>query len=235
MRLRNHNRENEKMKNVRSKRCVMVFAAFLLLLSVNLYAKEEGISEKQPKQKPSKNQEFNQVDVNDQLQKIIKGETEALKANPKNATAYYNRGLAYHSLKQYTRAIEDYTWAARLNPKDMRAYNNRGIVYGSQNQYAKSVEDFTRAIALDPDEPTLYRNRGAAYFNLQQYPKAILDYTKLMDLKPNHAAAYNNRGRCFLLIEKYRQACADANKACDLGNCRLLDHLMESKKIDKCE
>ena len=78
-------------------------------------------------------------------------------------------------------------------------------------------------------------NRAAARFNLQQYKKAIEDYTQAVDLKPNHVAAYTYRGRCFLMIEKYRQACADANKACDLGNCRLLDHIMESKKIDKCE
>lgn len=223
------------MKKSSSKLCVMVFSACLVLFSVNLYAEQEGISTEQSKQQPSKNEKPDQVDEDNELQEIIKRQTDAIKSNPKNATAYYNRGFAYHSLKEYDKAIQDYTRAIELDPRDMRAYNNRGIVYDRQKQYGKSIVDFTQAILLYPRGAGFYMNRGAARFNLQQYEKSIDDYTQVVDLQPNHAAAYSHRGRCYMLLENYRQACADAHKACEFENCKLLEHLLESEHADGCE
>src|SRR5947207_15835707 len=42
----------------------------------------------------------------------------AIKANPKLADAYFNRGNAYYDLNENPQAIRDYTDAICLNPKD---------------------------------------------------------------------------------------------------------------------
>ena len=47
----------------------------------------------------------------------IKGCTELIRQNPRNANAYYNRGLAWKSKKEYDKALADYAEAIRLDPK----------------------------------------------------------------------------------------------------------------------
>ena len=55
----------------------------------------------------------------------------AIRLNPDDADAYYNRGVAKGKLGQHFAAIADYDIAIRLNPDYADAYNNRG--------YAKSL------------------------------------------------------------------------------------------------
>ena len=51
---------------------------------------------------------------------------QAIKLDPKYATAYNGRGIAYRNKGDYDRAIEDYDQAIKLNPKYTTAYNGRG-------------------------------------------------------------------------------------------------------------
>ena len=60
---------------------------------------------------------------------------KAIELDPKDANAYYNRGLAKSELKQYKEAIADYDKAIELNPKDAAAYYNRGV--GKKEEAAK--------------------------------------------------------------------------------------------------
>ena len=43
-----------------------------------------------------------------------------MEINPKDADAYYNRGIAKGDLKDYYGAISDYTKAIEINPNDSR-------------------------------------------------------------------------------------------------------------------
>jgi tetratricopeptide (TPR) repeat protein len=56
----------------------------------------------------------------------VKEGDEAVRRNPKDAEAYFNRGCEYYDKGDYDRAIADYTEALRLNPNYAYAYNNRG-------------------------------------------------------------------------------------------------------------
>ncbi len=109
------------------------------------------------------------------------------------AIAYNQRGAAYISLKQYTRAIEDFDRAIRLEPGDAVAYNNRGFAYINLKQSARAIEEFDQAIRLDPGYAFAYNNRGAAYSFLTQYARAIEDYDQAVRLDPGYASAYASR------------------------------------------
>jgi tetratricopeptide (TPR) repeat protein len=52
-----------------------------------------------------------------QHDKAIADYTDAIRRNPSDATAYFNRGLAWQSKQEYDKAIADYNKAIRLNPK----------------------------------------------------------------------------------------------------------------------
>ena len=58
---------------------------------------------------------------------------EAIRLNPDDAKAYYNRGFAKSELEKYFEAISDYDQAIRLDPNDAKAYNNRGLAKRNWN------------------------------------------------------------------------------------------------------
>ncbi len=51
---------------------------------------------------------------------------EAIRLNPNDAEAYYNRAKARYEQKDIEGAIADYNEAIRLNPSYVEAYKNRG-------------------------------------------------------------------------------------------------------------
>src|SRR5262249_56200652 len=57
----------------------------------------------------------------------------ALKANPKLAEAYFNRGNAYYDLGQNDQAIKDYSEVIRLTPKTPEPHSNLANTYPRLN------------------------------------------------------------------------------------------------------
>ena len=80
---------------------------------------------------------------------------EAIRLDPKLASAYNSRGVAYKDLGQRQRAIQDYDEAIRLDPKDAAPYVNRGLVYTKLNRDQEAERDFAKAIELGFDPARL--------------------------------------------------------------------------------
>jgi len=71
-----------------------------------------------------------------------------IKLKPKEAAAYYNRGVIHAQLGQHQRAIEDYNRAIRLKPDLGPAYNNRAIFYLNQGNKKQGCLDAQKACKL---------------------------------------------------------------------------------------
>jgi len=70
--------------------------------------------------------------------------SEAIRIDPKEAAAYFNRGLAWRSKGVYDNAIADYNQALALNPNSFQAYINRGVAWGRKGEYDKPLRTTTR-------------------------------------------------------------------------------------------
>ena len=99
--------------------------------------------------------------VNGQYDKAIADLSKAIELNPKDAKAYYNRGLAYGKGKgQFDKAIADFTKAIELDPTDANAYIGRGVAWGKKGVYDRAISDCNKAVELNPTNATAYNNRG---------------------------------------------------------------------------
>ena len=87
---------------------------------------------------------FNKVHKGD-YQGAIADCNEAIELDPKNATAYNNRGYAKGKLVDYQGAIADYNKAIELEPKDAAAYNNRGRAKRELGDYQGACLDWGKA------------------------------------------------------------------------------------------
>ena len=115
----------------------------------------------------------------------------------KDASVYYNRGLAYSNKGQYDRAIQDFDQAIRLNPQYARAYVNRGFAYDDQGQRDRAIQDYDQAIRLNPQDARVYNIRGLTYNDQGQYDLAIQDFDQAIRLNPQDADVYDNRGHAY--------------------------------------
>ena len=80
----------------------------------------------------------------------IRGCTELLKRNPRNATAYYNRGTAHLGNGQVDTAIRDFTKAIEIDAKFAKAYFNRAAARTKLGDATRAAADRARALQLAP-------------------------------------------------------------------------------------
>ncbi|MGB3419679.1 tetratricopeptide repeat protein [Dolichospermum sp. FACHB-1091] len=63
----------------------------------------------------------------------------AIKINPNDANAYYNRGVVRYELGDKQGAIKDFNQAIKINPNFPQAYGNRGNVRAPTPSNIKSL------------------------------------------------------------------------------------------------
>ena len=119
---------------------------------------------------------------------------EAVRLDPRNAKAFYNRGSVWTFKGNFDQAIADYSAAIRLNPKDIWAYGNRGAAWASMGEFDQAIADYNEAIRLDPRYARAYHNRGLVRASKGEFDQAIADYNEAIRLNPKHARAPTTPG-----------------------------------------
>jgi len=135
-----------------------------------------------------------------------------------NLTAedYYNQGIDYAGLHQYTDAIASYDNATRINPDYTNAWYNRGNALLSLASFKEAVASYDKALSIKPDYSNAWINRGVALSKLARYEDAIASYDKGLAINPDDPDAWFNRGNALLFMEKYEDAVASYDKTLNI-------------------
>ena len=118
-----------------NKLLVFLFLSFAISLSA------------QPTVDPSL-KEGNSLLAQKKYQDAINVFDKIIKSSPKNADAYYSRGVAYSNLGNTIEAISDYTRANFFNPQKVEALINRGSTFSGMQKYDDALNDFNSAIKI---------------------------------------------------------------------------------------
>jgi hypothetical protein len=79
--------------------------------------------------------------------------TTALKKDPKNTDVAVDRAIAYHSLGQDTKAIEELRRITREHPDHKNAWLNLGVVAGSMGDTKTNITAWEKYLKLEPSGP----------------------------------------------------------------------------------
>jgi tetratricopeptide (TPR) repeat protein len=146
----------------------------------------------------------------------IKGFTKAIEANPRDAKAYFLRGIANQEKGEYAQAIADFTKALEINPRDVQVYLRRGDAYDDKKQYYQAIADYTKALEIDPRNTEAYLARGSIYGRTDQPDRAIADFNKASEINPRDWLAYYYLGIAYNYKRQFDQAIVNFNKALEI-------------------
>ena len=152
-------------------------------------------------------------DSSDNTQRAIADLGMAIKLNPKDASAYFYRGIALYFSGGVRQAIADYTEAIRLDADFADAYFERARAYLMLGDYKESVANYTEMIRIDPKDVEALRARGYVLVLLGDLQSALADYTEAIRIDPNHAPTFADRGKIYAETGEIDRAAADFTAA----------------------
>lgn len=136
----------------------------------------------------------------------------AIRLNPEQPDAYYNRSILKGYLGDYQGELEDLNKAILLKPEDDNAYNSRGITKSMMGNWNGAVQDFAKCIELNNMNSDAYFNRAIILYEMAKYLEALSDFNKAIELKPD-AESFNRRANVKCRIKDYKGAFEDYNTA----------------------
>ncbi|HYL77872.1 MAG TPA: tetratricopeptide repeat protein [Bryobacteraceae bacterium] len=139
--------------------------------------------------------------------------TQAIRLNPDNLDAYYERAMTYAASGQFQRAIDDFSRVLRGNPNDVNALIGRGASYINISEHSRAVADLDRVIRQEPENEIAYFNRGLSNAGLEQNREAINDYSQVVARRPKWPSTWYNRGIVHAASGDFRAALADYTEA----------------------
>ena len=114
---------------------------------------------------------------------------EAIKLDPKNASALTNRGTAHSEKGDADAAVADFDEAIKRNPRFASAYFNRANAYAARADADRAIADYTSSIRYDRRNVNAYIARGALYLAGGAVPKARADMALAARLDRKNAYA----------------------------------------------
>jgi|GEM_PF-785282 len=143
------------------------------------------------------------------------------------ASAYNNRGIAYHEKGDLNEAIQDCNKAIKIHlmcqeqSRDFeglaRAYYNRASSNFKNRDVDKAIQDYNNAIEINPRYAAAYNKRGLRYNDKGDLDKAIQDYSVAIEINPRFTDAYNNRGSAYFSKRDLEKAVQDFNTAIEIN------------------
>jgi tetratricopeptide (TPR) repeat protein len=156
----------------------------------------------------------------DELDATISRTEKALQANPRDAQAYYQHGIAQEkkatltqSADKFRLAIDDFTHCAKLDPSNVDALVHIGDCYAALQDYAAAKHAWDNAIEASTEAKQLLKDSIAKEEARYCYA-AIHDLDKLTHMEPKNAALYYRKANLYLMDH----ASAEANKNFQLAS-----------------
>jgi putative GTP pyrophosphokinase len=97
---------------------------------------------------------------------------------------YNHRGMAWFTLAEYHKGIDDFNKAIEHDEYNARAWNNCGLALRVLGRYEQSLSCYDRTIAMAPRQYEGFWGRAQTYFEMKLYSQALKDCFKVCAL--NH-------------------------------------------------
>lgn len=149
-----------------------------------------------------------------------------VEANPKDAKAHVQLGLAQVQLGEDSKAIKEFKQAIKLDPKHSDAHYNLGLVYKDQGKTNEAEKELKATVKIYNGYALAYYELGQIYLDQKDYDQAIKAFNNCIKadqfLADGHyylGVAYEKNGEKDLAVREYNETIkyipdhSDAKKA----------------------
>ena len=105
--------------------------------------------------------------------KAIADLNEAVRLDPKDNDAHFDRGWVFLDQKKYPEAVAEFDQAIQLKPEDSKNFRERGKAWAFQGEHTQAAADLSQAIKLNPKDSESYSYRGWAWKNMREFAKRL--------------------------------------------------------------
>ena len=98
------------------------------------------------------------------------------------AKAYFRRGIAALSAKQYEKALDSLRKSRDFNPKDGFVYYNIAEAHIFQKDYAEAENSLNQALEMMPRSAEVFQRLGLVYEKQKKWDLALSSYQKAYEL-----------------------------------------------------
>ena len=130
---------------------------------------------------------------------------------------YYQRGVCYERIKDWTNAEADLKKALELDPGQELALNYLGYSWVDQNLNVKEAMDLIRkAVQKRPNDGYFVDSLGWAYYRQGDYQQAVKHLERAVELKPDDPVINDHLGDIYWKIGRHLEATYQWKQALDL-------------------
>lgn len=146
------------------------------------------------------------ADVTKQQKDCIELHLGLLDEFPFYASAWYNLGLLYQSIKNFTEAIEAYEDCLALDDKYEYALRNLGECYIQIKEYDKAIAVFEEHIELAKPEDVILETLAYCWERKKRYAKARQYYRKASMMNPEDDTIFFKIGETYAKEKQWEKA-----------------------------
>lgn len=141
---------------------------------------------------------------------------KALKAQPNNLRALFNKGVMLQMLGKPEEAIKYYDQYLEINPYDPEAWSNKGMALRRMGRVMEAIKAYEKGIDLNPEDATLWSNKGIALRSMGKTEEAIKCYDRALEIDSNDAGIWSNRGVALQSIGRLEEAIKCYDRALEI-------------------
>ena len=145
---------------------------------------------------------------------------KALKFNPQNYRAWYERGFI-ESKTDRPAAIADMQKAVSIQPNFASLRRDLGMLQFQQQNYQEAASHLSKAAELGIHDAPLYNFLGISYSRTARLKQAVASYKQALEIDPKLAEAHLNLGFAYKQLnhplgakKEYAEACRLDQKFC---------------------
>jgi Tfp pilus assembly protein PilF len=135
--------------------------------------------------------------------------TQAIRLQPDDGDAYFNRGLLLLNSGRPDDAVPDFSRAHELNAKNIWPLANRGLAYALMEDSSHAEADFRVVEASDKSNPVMLRGRAVLSINSLNMTQAVNYLTASLKSDPDNVWAVRTRAWVYRQLGDDEHADAD--------------------------
>lgn len=156
---------------------------------------EQGIAEGGPVSDLLNNEGVAYLYLED-YEKSLDAFERALKADPDNADASYNRSMPLRSMQRHEEALANYEITYQQFPDHLYNLMNRGNVCRRSGDYDAAANSYQAALAIDPENYELLYNLASVRILQGKYTLAEKDLDSALVLNPTDGECWYCKAIC---------------------------------------